>query len=40
MNPKLQQTAQRIDAMSLRERSMLLAILLLLVWGAWQSLLM
>jgi len=40
MNPKLQQTAQRIDAMSLRERSMLLAILLLLIWGAWQSLLM
>lgn len=35
-----QRLAERIDAMNLRERGMLLAILLLLLWAIWHSLLM
>lgn len=40
MKARLSQLAVRIDAMSLRERGMLLMILLLLIWAAWQALLM
>ncbi len=40
MNARLQRFAERIDAMSLRERGMLLAIVLLLLWALWQTLLM
>lgn len=37
---RLQRLGARIDAMSLRERAMLAAILLLLLWAGWQLLLM
>lgn len=40
MNERLHLLAERIDAMSLRERAMLMAIVLLLIWSAWQLLLM
>jgi MSHA biogenesis protein MshJ len=36
----LQRTAERIDALNLRERGMLLAIALLLIWALWHTLLM
>lgn len=39
-NPRLQRIATRVDAMSLRERAMLAIIILLLLWGGWQSFLM
>lgn len=37
---RLQRLATRIDALNLRERAMLTAILVLLVWAGWQTLLM
>lgn len=37
---RLQRLVERIDAMNLRERGMLLAIVLLLIWAIWHSLLM
>lgn len=40
MNDRQRVLAERIDAMSLRERALLMAILLLLIWAAWQMLLM
>lgn len=39
-NARLQRIATRIDAMSLRERAMLAIILLLVLWGGWQTFLM